>query len=356
MRLRRLISLLLVLIMAAAVFVTPSYATGESSAPAVPEFIRTVDGYIESALRVVRTKLTFSYGSYEKLCKIPELDSGYIPQGYCLTANGDGYYISYYSADGKASIISEVSAATGERQKTVSLHNADGSEFSGHAGGITLCGGQILVANGSKLSCIDLADIGSCEDYGSVCFGQSFDVPVNASYLSSDGEYVYVGEFYTYTDDGTYKTPESHHIRLSLFERSYSLMCAYTVESVNTFINSGEQPRPAMAFTTPTSVQGLCRLENGSFALSISYGRKYNSYLYTYRDVTADKPDAQISLEGVDVPVYYLSRASRTAKLTLPPMLEGIAASGNEVTGVFESGAEKYSDASFIVDSICRLG
>lgn len=356
MKTKRTVSLLLAVLLSAGVFFSPSYAAGVGGAASVPEFIRTVDGYIESALRVLLTRLTVRYGDYKELCKIPELDGGYIPQGYCLSADGGRYCISYYSAKGEASIVSFVSVQTGERQKTVRLLNADGSGFKGHAGGIALCGDTLLIANGSKLSCIDLADIAACEDYGSVNLGDSFELPVNASYLSSDGEYVYVGEFYTYTKDDSYKTDDSHHISLSPFERSYSLMCAYTLESIEAFITSGKQSAPAMAFTTPTSVQGVCRLENGAFALSISYGRKYNSYLYTYRDVTEHKPAGQISLVGEQVPLYYLARSSRSSKLTLPPLLEGIAARGNEVTGVFESGAEKYSDASVIVDSICKLG
>ena len=88
-------SLLLAIILAAGVFSAPTYAAGQGSNAGVSELMRTFDGYVESALRVVLTKLTFGYGNYEKLCKIPELDSNYVPQGYCLSAEGDKYYISY---------------------------------------------------------------------------------------------------------------------------------------------------------------------------------------------------------------------------------------------------------------------
>ena len=42
-------------------------------------------------------------------------------------------------------------------------------------------------------------------------------------------------------------------------------------------------------------------------------------------------------------------------KLRLPPLLEGVDMKDDAVTGIFESGAQKYSDGKFPLNQICAF-
>ena len=110
-----------------------------------------------------------------------------------------------------------------------------------------------------------------------------------------------------------------------------------------------------MIFTTPNCVQGFVRMNDGSFILSISYGRDNNSELAIYEDVTENGSDFSVDFNGVSVPGYHLKNSSKTDKMRQPPLLEGIDDMNGNPAGVFESCAKKYNDAAFVVDSICSF-
>ena len=99
----------------------------------------------------------------------------------------------------------------------------------------------------------------------------------------------------------------------------------------------------------------FARLADGSFVLSTSFGRNNDSFMLVYNDVTKNDSDFEVDYSGKKVSAYHLSNQRKAATLREPPMLEGIDANGNEVIGIFESGAEKYSDSAFIVNSICSF-
>lgn len=274
----------------------------------VCDFRRTVEGYAEIAIREIRNIFGVrSYSHYEELCGIPETENGYVPQGYCYSESEGLHFVSYYH-DEKASVISIVDASSGEKIKTLSLKKINGKDFTGHAGGI-----------------------------------------------AEDGTYLYAGEFYTFTTGSSYDTDKSHHMSISLFETTYSRCNAYLLSDISSaFSADGDEIAvPSMIFTTPNCVQGFARLNDGSFALSISYGRKNNSSLSFYEDVTKNECDFAVDYSGVSVPAYHLKNSFKTEDMRQPPLLEGIDDMNGKVTGIFESCAEKYSDAAFIVDKIC---
>ena len=199
-----------------------------------------------------------------------------------------------------------------------------------------------------------MADIDAVSDGGEVSLGASVQTDVKCSYINSDGEYLYAGEFYTFDFNGAYDTDASHHIRVSFGERSYSRCNAYKLSDFEAAFDGGEL-KPDFVLATPNRVQGFARLADGSFVLSTSFGRDNDSFMLTYEDVTANEADAELDFDGEKVPLYYLCNKSKTASLREPPMLEGVDSNGNEIIGIFESGAEKYSDSAFINNNICKF-
>lgn len=333
----------------------PSYAVSSPSAAGVNKIVRTFDGIFENLERLIRSKLENrkNYAEYSELCAIPETENGYVPQGYCLSEDGKMHIISYYHSE-KASILVFVNTETSVAEKVVNLKTSGGKDFTGHAGGIAQENGQLYVCHGSKIYRIAMADIGAAENGGEVALGKGVQTDVKCSYIGSDGEYLYAGEFYTFDFNGGYDTDESHHVSVSFFERSYSRCNAYKLSDFEAAFDSGELV-PEFVLTTPNRVQGFARLADGSFALSTSFGRNNDSFILVYEDVTAGENDSEIDFSGKKVPVYNLKNSRKTASFREPPMLEGIDANGDKVLGIFESGAEKYADSAFIVNSICEF-
>ncbi|MBO5859504.1 MAG: hypothetical protein J6R20_06985 [Clostridia bacterium] len=351
---KKIISIFLALVFAVGCAI-PSYAASGKSANGVSNVVRTIDGLIESLERLIRSKTENrkNYAPYTELCDIPETENGYVPQGFCISEDGESYIISYYHSE-KASIIVFVNAETGESEKLFKLKAASGKDFTGHAGGIAQENGWLYICHGSKIYRVAFADIVNAENGGEITLSESVQTDVKCSYINSDGEYLYAGEFYTFDFDGAYDTETDHHVSLSLFERHYARCNAYKLSDFEAAFESGELI-PEFAVTTPNRVQGFARLDNDNFVLSISYGRNNDSFMYVYDNVVSGEPDYELAYGEENVPVYHLSNSRRNSNLRQPPMLEGIDANGNSAIGIFESGAKKYSDSAFIVNSVCEL-
>lgn len=337
-------------VLAAAMLFSGFSITGEVSG-----FRRTVEGCFEIVVRTLRSTFgTRSYSDFKGLCDIPETENGYIPQGYCYSDSEKLHFVSYYHSE-KASVISVVDDESGCRIKTLSLKKSNGKDFKGHAGGIAEDGENFYIVDGKKIYRVAMSDIISASDGASLALNEFITTDVKCSYLNCDGTYLYAGEFYTFTTDGSYDTDKSHHVALSLFETSYARCNAYLISDIKSaFSAEGAEPvKPSMIFTTPNCVQGFSRLPDGTFVLSTSYGRNNDSFLKFYKDVTAGECDFTVDYDGVSVSGYHLKNSVKTKTLRQPPLLEGIDDASGKVYGIFESCADKYSDAAFIVESIC---
>ena len=321
----------------------------------VSDFRRTVEGYLESAHRVVRRLFeTRNYSNYSGLCDIPETENGYVPQGYCFSSEKNLHFVSYYH-DEKPSVISVIDAESGQRIKTLPLKLANGKDFTGHAGGIAEDGKYFYLVDGKKIYRVELNAMLSLADGEVLVLNERIYTDVKCSYLNSDGIYLYAGEFYTYTDKGTYDTDKSHHKALSLFETTYSRCNAYLISEISDDFaaDADEVTVPSMVFTTPNCVQGFARLPDGVFVLSTSFGRDNDSFLKFYEDVTKKDGDFTVDYNGVSVLGYHLKNSTKLKTLRQPPLLEGIDDMNGKVSGIFESCADKYSDSAFVIEKIC---
>lgn len=356
MKVKRIMSVLLAVLLAFGC-VMPSYAATTENAAGVSKIVRTIEGYIETITRVLRSNFEGkNYDAYTGLCDIPETENGYVPQGFCYSEITDSYYISYYHKT-EASIISVIDAKSGNKIKTLKLRKSNGDDFTGHAGGIAEDGAFFYVCHGSRIYRLTLAELVIAPDGGSLYLVNSILTDVKCSYLNSDGEYLYAGEFYVFDTDGSYDTDASHHMKISLFETTYSRCNAYKLSDIAADFVKGQDAIsvPAFILTTPNSVQGFARTANGGFALATSFGRNNNSYLKIYDDVTAVEADFEVDYDGEKVPAYHLKKSDRTENLCQPPMLEGIDDRNGNVLGIFESGAKTYSDSKFIVNKVCEF-
>lgn len=355
----KLKSFLSVIVLTAFILSFGATATGSAAfSESVPEAVRVIDGIFEIVERTLRSKFEFrnNYADYNEICTVPETENGYVPQGFCITEDGSKYVISYYHGD-KPSALAFVDAASGERIKTVSLLKANGDAFTGHAGGVAQDCGYLYICNGSKIYRISMEELNGLTDGGSVCLKNSLTADLKCSFINSDGEYLYAGEFYTYDMNGVYDTDASHHAAVSLFERSYSRCNAYKLSDLNISFDAAENnaPTPDYVLALPNRVQGFARGESGEFILSTSYGRNNDSFMLVYDDVTDGESDGCVAFGDKESPLYYLANSDKQKSLRRPPLMEGIDCSSGKVYGIFESGAEKYSDAAVVLNSICEF-
>lgn len=349
-----------IVLLSALVLCTAGYFVGGANTPrAATAYRKFLANTTETVSRAVRgaVKSDNDYENYQPICNIPESENGYIPQGYCFCEALEQHIISYYHAE-NASILSFSDTESGVHTKTVHLQNADGTPFKGHVGGVADDTEYLYLCDDHSVFRVPISAVSALENGAALTLTEQIMTDVKCSYINCDGEFLYAGEFYTYYADERYGTDKTHHMQISMTELHFSRCNAYRLSDLaNAFSATPVAPAiPAMVFTTPNLVQGFARLSDGTFALSTSYGRNTDAHLLRFSNVTKAEPAYHITYLNEDVPVYSLSKATQTESLRLPPMLEGIDSDGTQIMGIFESGAQKYSDGKFPVNSVCTLG
>ena len=312
------------------------------------------------------------------------------------------FFITAYFKD-KASRIYVVGDKSGEIGY-VTLKNVDGSDHTGHVGGIATNGRYIWVCSGhtiyvattgttsSKYVAVDL--IKAAKENGTIQFKTSFNANCNAAFLYyydeddngaagsiSTNDCLYVGEFYR---AGNYETDELHHLKTPNGETNKAFAYEYKVSTSSTFglsasegqdKNGEKVPKIQKVFSLPDEIQGFARTKNG-LVLSASYGLK-NSHIYyygfnwdnldenervRYTDIEKDDADknkpyknftyegatfesgAPYYLEKTSAPyVYFIDGKTMWNDYSIPSMSEGLCTLDGRVYVLFESGAKKYS-------------
>lgn len=272
--------------------------------------------------------------------EIPGLDEGAVPQGianyttaYTYTGE-DGaeqqsqqeyLFISAYMKEGPSRIY-----VTGTRTGYVgyvTLKNEDGTDYTGHAGGIaTSCNnsdsngnktqeknGTLWVVSDGTVYCIKkssdefyniaeevIEKASRTEGDKTIQFTSSFKANNEASFcffyedgtVSVANDKLYVGEFY-HPKKAEYSTPENHHITTSSGDKHYALVNEYTSStssaneygllqiSESTVPEENRVPKINKIISIPEKIQGFALTQSKQLVLSQSYGLA-NSHLYYY--------------------------------------------------------------------------
>lgn len=277
------------------------------------------------------------YSHSEKEFTIPDINSGFIAQGFTYDQKSDCFFMTGYMNDKSSSPIYMVEKSTNKYVKKLLMQNPDGSEFHGHAGGMTVHGDYIYVA-GSGDSCLyvfDYADAVNAGDGSTIKSIGTFPMPddMSVAFTSSDESVIYAGEFYRAEN---YKTKESHKMTTSAGDYNQALIFAYR------FSNSpdalfGIEPEPFEVYSVTDLVQGMDTY-NGKIYLSTSYGVAF-SHIYVY-----DKPGSKKNFEvaGLTLPLIELDSASLVTDFKYPPMSEEIICMDGKIYTMCESASNKY--------------
>lgn len=254
--------------------------------------------------------------------EIPGLDENAVPQGIAnyntdiYDAEGkatserqDYLFISAYMKEGPSRIY-----VTGTRTGFigyVTMKNEDGSDYSGHCGGIaTSCvkgytTGTLWITSDDTVFCAKR----SSDNYGNIAeeviakaklvngenvinFTASFKANCNASFcfyydsdsdpttFSTSNDKFYVGEFYR---KGSHETVSTHHVttkngaenKAFLYEYSLSTVSEYGLSKLSSenIAEKYQVPKIQYIYSIPAKIQGMARLRDKSANSSSSAGK-----------------------------------------------------------------------------------
>lgn len=352
MKFKKAISIILCLVTAFSVLAPASAASGYPKT--VSEPVRIIDGIFELVYNLAcMANFKRNYENCIPVCEMPEIEKGFVPQGFCFIDSENLFAVTYYGTNDENSIVAFIDAASGERIKTVKLVYEDGTPCRSHAGGIADIGDSLFISSGKSVRRLRIADALAAPDYSEAAFCGTLATHMQASYLCSYENILFVGQYYSFTLDGAYDTPADQRIYTPSGKRHYAMCEAYDLSDTDAVLEAGEAV-PIAAFSMPNRVQGIA-YDGKAFTLSISSGIFAASPLEKY-ELKSFESDYVINLGGNDVPLIFICKDRLLSKTMQPPMMEGIDCRNGGIAGIFESCADKFSAALVRTPYICELG
>lgn len=274
------------------------------------------------------------YGIKEDVCTNPGLSDGFVCQGICALEReeGDVILVSGYMKDKSAS---RIYVTTTESESYYVSLCSEGKVFTGHAGGIAVLGENAYLANGKKVYTIPISTILKAAQGDVIDVGKGDRVNSSASFIYSDDEYLYVGEFH---DGGAYVV-EGHENETA--EGTHYAICSV--------YEAGKFDTPVRVYSIRNKVQGICFTSDGKVVLSTSYGLSDSVYYVYNLDRATDS-----GKEFDSAPLYYLDKLEYEVKG--PAMAEGLDEYKGSVITLSESASDKYIFGKFFfADKIVAL-
>jgi len=258
------------------------------------------------------------YSIKTDICKNPGLSDGFICQGIAASEKNGVILVSGYMKDHSASRI--YITTLDNESHYVTLKQGDKS-FTGHAGGIAATESTVYIASDERIYTLPLRDVLNAQNGASVDVGEGVAVNNSASFVYTDDNYLYVGEFHDggkYNINGhEYDTAEGTH---------YAICSQYSLDDITA---------PVKVYSIHDKVQGICFTPDGKVVMSTSYGLSSSGY-YVYKLDGAT--DSGKTLDGV--PVYQPDKLEKEIKG--PAMAEGLDYYDGKVITLTESASNKY--------------
>ena len=254
-----------------------------------------------------------------------------VPQGIAYYEAKNWMLVSaYYKEESGnmcdvSSVIFALDMDTGEMVGEFRIKNADGSDYTEHAGGIAVSDYNLYITDkNSTISYVPLSALDSSKN--EIKIEKSYSCAsvlggANTSYLSYNDGILWTGNFYEKND---FKTPAS--------SSNNSVVLGYELSGESSdeeWYNLKNSSSWSYKFNIPNSIskiQGVSVKNNKLYLLS-SYGRKNDSTLY---------------IADVEMGSRHVSEASMI-KVNALPMLEGMCLAGNYIYTLSESAAWYYN-------------
>lgn len=278
------------------------------------------------------------YNNAELEFPMPGVNDGFVGQGLDYVEEKDVFLTCGYSATkGEASSVYVINA-DGKATKT-ELKNSDGSNYTGHTGGIAHYMSYCYITGADGCDVFNLSDIlsgGEAKKIGEIKSPEGHD----PAYVVVHGGKLYEGSFYR---AGNYPTPENERITSPAGDKNTSLIYVYNLDE-NAPFGVNETEAPVAAYSTPGLVQGMTFTDN-EIVLSTSYGFAASHLLYyDLSKVTKE----QKTIGDNTLELNYLDNSSLTRDVTAPFMSEEIVYKDGRIFIMTESASNKYIFGKFM--------
>ncbi len=256
---------------------------------------------------------------------------GFVGQGLDYLEDENAFITCGYAASkGKCSMVYYIDK-DGNATRTL-LKNADGSNYTGHTGGIAHYKEYFYITGDDGCDVFALADLldhkSESKKLGEV------KTLLDPAYCN-----VYEGKFFTgsFYRAGNYETPDWQRITTPNGDKNMAVITVFDIDdnAADSFYIS---PEPSAVYSTAGLVQGMTFTED-EIVLSTSYGLAASHlYFYDKSGISA----GQLTLKGKNVPLYYLDGACLNRTVTAPPMSEEIVYLNGRIYIMTESASNKY--------------
>lgn len=269
------------------------------------------------------------YGRMTNLGSTPGLNDGFVPQGICVNEENNIYLMSGYVPKNPSQIY--ITGGNDNKDfvtKKFDLYQGD-KAFKAHVGGIANSGNNVFLATNGKIFVLDL-DYLLTTNETKIDVGNGISVNSSSSFVFSNDEYLYVGEFHdgvSYITNHPYQTNDGEYN--AIVEKFL----------ISDFL-SLSKAAPLEVYSIRNNVQGFAINESGDIYLSTSFGLTSSIY-YKYPASSLTKTD----LEFEGAPVSYLDGEFVT--LTGPAMSEDLDYSEGKLICYTESACNKYIFGKF---------
>lgn len=258
------------------------------------------------------------YSMKTNVCKNPGLNDDFVCQGIAVSEDDRVILVCGYMKDKSNSRIYVTDFESNSYYVELTR---EGEKYTGHAGGLAISNGTVYIANAKKIYSFSLGDVLAANNGDVIDIGGGTKVNTNASFVYTDDEYLYVGEFH---DGGSYvieghenETAEGTH---------YAICTKYALADMTT---------PVAVYTLRNNVQGICFTPDGKVVLSTSYGLTDTIYYVYNLDEATDSGE---TFDGA--PVYYLDKLEKD--IHGPAMGEDLDYYDGKIITLTESASNKY--------------
>ena len=285
------------------------------------------------------------YSNASKEFKMPGISDGLVQQGMEYVEEKDVFIVCGYMANGSASRVYVVSSDGKVLSKT-ELKNADGTDYTGHTGGIEYYGNNLYITEGTKEKGYDGGlDVFPLDE---VLEGKSEVKKLgrvrtynNPAFCHIYNGYMFVGEFYREND---YETADSHRFTTPAGDKNNGLIMVFKLGNSENF-NISEDP--VAGITTTDAIQGMYTIGDNQIVLSTSWGLS-TSKLYFYDMLYIESYESHILVDDFAMTVYHLDSKCLKKTVELPPMAEEIVYKDGKIYVLNESASKKYIFGKFL--------
>ncbi len=285
------------------------------------------------------------YSNAEVAYAMPGVLENYVPQGYDYDEEKEIFLTTGYMSDKTASRV-YVIEPNGNAYYT-QLKKQDGSDYTGHTGGIIHYGDYAYITGANGLDVFSYADIVSKDVSETKRLGTVLTYNDPAHCYIYNG-YVFAGSFFIEND---YETPAHERVTTPAGDENTSIITVFKLNDSKDFCID---PTPRAVLSTRRCVQGMCFTDEGKIVLSTSYGLSASQlFVYDPSELVGERydfvgttsNDKEFAFNGIQR--FYLDSACLVDTITAPPMSEELVFLDNKIYVMNESACNKYIFGKF---------